>query len=376
MTDESLETIKDPSVKSDVISHRLVHELNPNVVYIEGGLFANDHGMWRIPQKLAQEICDEGGVVIIADVDHNEWRDRKEQYQSAAHFLGAFASYGKNDPEEPIYAADEHRCWRGVRQILCDPKKMIIDDWIRPVYKEIPEILVGLPIKLASWGSIVASCNSDTTGTLLLDRWVDQPDVCPIGSAAQRGNGFVVVISGNVSGDAWLEGCPHNVVWLTRLAEFIAQAGQADRARRLTHLRSPYSLFLSHRSMDKAMVSEVAKHIKNRGIRVWIDEQQLVPSQSLVVEVDRALSNMTHFVLFWSANCVGAPWVERELAAAVAVLIEKSVPLIIARLDSTPVPSIVQDLFRIECLDQEPTAIAAQIQSAVDRLARHKKWRS
>jgi len=103
---------------------------------------------------------------------------------------------------------------------------------------------------------------------------------------------------------------------------------------------------------------------------VWLDAERLTPSQSLTEEISRALGSMTHFVLFWSSYCVGAPWVERELNSAVALLIERAIPILIVRFDRTPVPTIVADLFRIEALDQTNDAIGARIVEAVERLAR------
>lgn len=103
-------------------------------------------------------------------------------------------------------------------------------------------------------------------------------------------------------------------------------------------------------------LSAIARAIKRGGVNVWLDEEQLVSSQSLSGEISRALGKMTHFVLFWSARCVGAPWVERELNSAIALLIEKAIPLVIVRLDPTPVPAVVADLFRIEALGEDCTA--------------------
>jgi hypothetical protein len=79
---------------------------------------------------------------------------------------------------------------------------------------------------------------------------------------------------------------------------------------------------------------------------------------------------MTHFVLFWSSNCLGAPWVERELNSAIALLVERSIPLIVVRLDKTPVPSIIADVFRIEALDANPEVIGGTVADAVERLSR------
>jgi len=247
---------------------------------------------------------------------------------------------------------------------------MVLSEWIRPSYDGIPEILVGLPIRLAFWESIAASCNSDSTGTLQSDIWVDHLDACPFAAVAQVGNGFAVLIAGNVSGDAWLEGCRHNSMWLTNLASLLVREAGTDRARRTSHRRSEYTLFLSHRSVDNNVVSEVAKTIKRGGVNVWLDEEQMVPSQSLVSEINRALGQMTHFVLFWSAHCVNAPWVERELSSAIALLVERKVPLFIVRLDMTPVPPILVDILRIEAFEEEADVTGGRLVDAVERLAR------
>lgn len=178
---------------------------------------------------------------------------------------------------------------------------------------------------------------------------------------------------GQVSADVWLEGCPHNPTWLTNLAAFLVAEARGDRDRRTSYLRSPHRLFLSHRSTDNETVSEIARAIKRGGVNVWLDEEQLVPSQSLIGEINRALGEMTHFVLFWSSSCIDAPWVNRELRSAVTLLIEKGIPLIIVRLDSTPVPTIIADLFRIEAMGEDPTATGQRIVETVERLARQSR---
>ena len=115
---------------------------------------------------------------------------------------------------------------------MCDPNKMVLDDWIRPIYEDVPQILVGSPIKLNSWESLVASCNSDSTSTLRDDRLVDEIDACPFGAARQIGSGFAVLVTGSVSGDAWLKGGQHNTTWLANLASFLVTEAQAEGRRR------------------------------------------------------------------------------------------------------------------------------------------------
>jgi hypothetical protein len=117
------------------------------------------------------------------------------------------------------------------------------------------------------------------------------------------------------------------------------------------------------------MVRQLASIIKAKGIGIWFDEEQLVPSQSLVEEIDRALETMTHYVLFWSHNCVDAPWINRELRSAISRLVEKGIPLLIVRLDETPVPTIIADILRIEARGLSPDETGSRLCDAIERLA-------
>ncbi len=362
--------VTDNLLRQDIISHSLLRQFRPDVVYVEGGLFVSGDGTWRIPMGVADEVCANGGVIIVADVDQTLLSWQKEHYWEAGRFFNVVARYGKGESEDPVYASDEVSFWRGHNQIVCKPEKMVLSEWLRPIYDGIPAVLASGPVPLQmGLESTLASCNGDTTGTLHLDRWVDCLAACPFASVAKRGSGFAVFIAGKVSDDIWLEGCPHNTLWLSRVAEFLVEEARRDRARKTTHRRSPHLLFLSHRSSEKKVVRQVASAIKTKGVGIWFDEEQLIPSQSLVEELDRALQNMTHYVLFWSRSCVDAPWVNRELRSAISRLVEKQIPLLIVRLDDTPVPAIVADIFRIEAVACTPDEVASRITDAVERLA-------
>ena len=41
-----------------------------------------------------------------------------------------------------------------------------------------------------------------------------------------------------------------------------------------------FDVFLSHNSLDKPIVRELAQALSGRGLRVWVDEEQLVPGRS------------------------------------------------------------------------------------------------
>lgn len=375
--DEAQKTHK--NVKNDFLSQTQLSRFAPDVIYIEGGLFYRDEETWRIPRPMLEDFVFEGGVALIADIDRNHLYEGKTSYRAAASFLGASARYsvshlGETDSRFPVYGIDQTNNWDSAQNVICKPEKMIKSGWLAPIYDGIGEILAVQPCALESFGSsIVASGNCDTTGTLHQDRWVDERDCCPFAIARQYGTGYVVTIAAVVSDDGITEHCPDNIRWLTRLASFLLSHAVADKKRRTSRYTSPEKLFLSHRSVNKQTVKDVSRELSRKGIDFWLDEEQLVPSDSLVEEISRGLAEMTKFVLFWSKNCVDAPWVHRELNAAISKLIENKIPIMIVRLDKTDVPDIVRDLLRIEAYELTIEETAAQMAKAVDTIARRTK---
>jgi hypothetical protein len=115
-TDAEVAAINNVSVRKDFLSEGLFRQLHPNVVYAEGGLF-NHEGIWKLPLYLAEWLCDQGGVLIIADLDESVWEEQKELYGDATQVTHAFAHFYART-KAPVYAIDEKRNWCGSRQIL------------------------------------------------------------------------------------------------------------------------------------------------------------------------------------------------------------------------------------------------------------------
>jgi hypothetical protein len=150
---------------------------------------------------------------------------------------------------------------------------------------------------------------------------------------------------------------------------FLTGEVQRNRARK-SYVTSRHTVFLSHRSIDRALVARVSGALRAAAIGTWLDQSEVVAGDAFVREIERGLETMTAFALFWSTSCVDAEWVAFELAKAVAMLESRAVPILVVRLDETQVPGSVQHLHRIEAAGMTGDEIAAMIAHALDRRAK------
>lgn len=269
-----------------------------------------------------------------------------------------------------VLGKDEFRNVDGhSKSIRCLSEKMVISEWLRPTYDGVSEVIAGLPVCLGHWSGLAASCNSDTT-TFEGGQAPWDIDCCPFASVKELGAGYAGIITAGVTDDVWNQESLGNVRWLSNLIGFLHKESTNNSKRFRSTFRSEHKLFLSHRSIDKTKVRDISKALEQLGLRVWFDENDILPSQSIVEEISQGLGSMSHFILFWSSSCIGAPWVSRELHVAVKKLIESKVPLFVVALDNTPVPPIIDDIKRIQADELSVDALGVSIQHAIQRLPR------
>ncbi len=73
-----------------------------------------------------------------------------------------------------------------------------------------------------------------------------------------------------------------------------------------------YDVFLSHSSKDKDIVRDVAERLRADGLRVWFDEWEIKPGDSIPKKVDDGLEQSRVLVLCMSANAFGSDWASLE----------------------------------------------------------------
>jgi small GTP-binding protein len=73
-----------------------------------------------------------------------------------------------------------------------------------------------------------------------------------------------------------------------------------------------FDVFLSHSSKDKAVVRPLAERLRADGLRVWFDEWELKPGDSVPKKLDDGLEQSRVLVLCMSANAFGSDWAQLE----------------------------------------------------------------
>ncbi len=73
-----------------------------------------------------------------------------------------------------------------------------------------------------------------------------------------------------------------------------------------------YDAFLSHSAKDKPVVRDVAERLRKDGLRVWFDEWEIRPGDSIPAKIEEGLELSRVLVLCMSANAFGSDWAQLE----------------------------------------------------------------
>lgn len=345
-----------PQFADDVVTYAELDEFAPDLIFLEGGLLDDD--AWRIPEAVIGNHLGRGAVVVIADVDWNVLNRQHSHYERVLQFCGVTVAY---DDNEPAVLYDPMSHYGGERQIVCRPADMAYESWLAPIYQDLPEFVVGNPVPMQAWMELVATCNRSTTRSESFIRsiFAGEPQSGAFAAARRMGRGYLVIITGNVSSDVWIDAFPGNIEWLVRLVTHLVERVRIDRR----HNSMSWQVFVSHRHEDLTFANSFRDELHRRGFGSWFDTRQLITGDALTPEIQRAIDSSSHFALLWSAACVGAAWIRLELDHALAA--RKRIFLV--RLDETPVPADVADKLRIEAQAISSQDAAKLVSMAIER---------
>ncbi len=73
-----------------------------------------------------------------------------------------------------------------------------------------------------------------------------------------------------------------------------------------------YDVFISHSAKDKPAVRELAERLHKDGLRVWLDEWEIKPGDSIPLKIEEGLIQSRTLVMVMSAHASVSEWVTFE----------------------------------------------------------------
>ncbi len=126
-----------------------------------------------------------------------------------------------------------------------------------------------------------------------------------------------------------------------RVEALVNEAVVAKEQRRAMHKHERIA-FISHSTKDKPFVRKLAADLVSNGVRVWLDEQQILVGDSIPEKIAQGLAESDFFLLVVSKSSVESPWVKKELNNALVQEIERrKVTVLPIKLDEAKVPDSI-----------------------------------
>jgi DNA-binding response OmpR family regulator len=91
--------------------------------------------------------------------------------------------------------------------------------------------------------------------------------------------------------------------------------------------RKNFDVFLSHNSIDKPWVIRLKKALQDRGLKVWLDRDEIRPGDIFVGALEAGLEKSKAVVLIVSPEAIASGWIKDEYARAVSLAHQKNQPL-------------------------------------------------
>ncbi|HUT45256.1 MAG TPA: TIR domain-containing protein [Sedimentisphaerales bacterium] len=97
----------------------------------------------------------------------------------------------------------------------------------------------------------------------------------------------------------------------------------------------PFDVFLSHNSKNKPIVKELATELKRRGLKVWLDEWELVPGRPWQEAIEEIIQTTRTAAVLIGKDGMG-PWEIPEMRACLSEFINRKLPVIPVLLPGAP----------------------------------------
>ena len=126
--------------------------------------------------------------------------------------------------------------------------------------------------------------------------------------------------------------------------EDLIDAASSDKADRHKKDDTQRVAFLSHSSLDKPFIRQLAADLTTNGVSVWLDEQRIRVGDSIPEKIAQGLAASDYFLIAVSHNSSSSEWVNKELNNALVNEVQRrKVHILPLKLDDSTMPIIIPD---------------------------------
>jgi hypothetical protein len=104
-----------------------------------------------------------------------------------------------------------------------------------------------------------------------------------------------------------------------------------------------FDIFLSYRSSDSTIAEELKGSLESRGVRVWLDKDQIRPGDLFAEALERGLATSRAVALLVTSNSLLSNWVKNEYYRALSLSAEGELQLIALLFDAVELPGFLKD---------------------------------
>src|SRR5262249_5243987 len=121
-------------------------------------------------------------------------------------------------------------------------------------------------------------------------------------------------------------GADHSTAAMDASADAGRDADAASTVLRAKEEVAKFDVFLCHNWADKPAVRQLARQLRERGLRPWLDESELRPGLPWQRTLEDQIQSIPAAVVIFGSQV--APWQDQELAAFLRQFLRRSCPVI------------------------------------------------
>ncbi len=88
-----------------------------------------------------------------------------------------------------------------------------------------------------------------------------------------------------------------------------------------------FDVFLAHNSLDKPQVRKISAKLRERGLKPWLDEEQIPPGKAFQDEIQKAIPQIKSAVIIIGTQGLGN-WQKLELKSLISQFVSRDAPVI------------------------------------------------